>query len=169
MYKNFDFWKCDFIIFADKNPFAVNNVLERGCTLMPRRGENIYKRKDGRWEGRYIKGYYCGKAKYGYVYAKTYSEVKQNSDIFFSAVVISFSALKMSLIFDFTVVAFFVRFIAEFALSIFVLALAILLFSFALSAVSFAISALFLVTLFLYVSIRAIYPPPIISKYFVVI
>ena len=44
---------------------------------MPRRGENIYKRKDGRWEGRYIKGYYCGKAKYGYVYAKTYSEVKQ--------------------------------------------------------------------------------------------
>lgn len=24
---------------------------------MSRRGENIYKRKDGRWEGRYIKGY----------------------------------------------------------------------------------------------------------------
>ena len=24
---------------------------------MPRRGENIRKRKDGRWEGRYIKGY----------------------------------------------------------------------------------------------------------------
>lgn len=24
---------------------------------MPRRGENIYKRKDGRWEGRYIKNY----------------------------------------------------------------------------------------------------------------
>lgn len=23
---------------------------------MPRRGENIYKRKDGRWEGRYIRG-----------------------------------------------------------------------------------------------------------------
>ena len=44
---------------------------------MPRRGENIYKRKDGRWEGRYIKGHSCGKAKYGYVYAKTYSEVKQ--------------------------------------------------------------------------------------------
>ena len=22
---------------------------------MPRRGENIYKRKDGRWEGRYIR------------------------------------------------------------------------------------------------------------------
>lgn len=44
---------------------------------MPRRGENIYKRKDGRWEGRYIKGYSSGKANYGYVYASTYSEVKQ--------------------------------------------------------------------------------------------
>ena len=24
---------------------------------MPRKGENIYKRKDGRWEGRFIKSY----------------------------------------------------------------------------------------------------------------
>lgn len=46
---------------------------------MPRRGENIYKRKDGRWEGRYIKGHDInGKAQYGYVYGKTYSEVKQS-------------------------------------------------------------------------------------------
>lgn len=44
---------------------------------MPRRGENIYKRKDGRWEGRYIKGHSCGKAQYGYVYARTYAETKQ--------------------------------------------------------------------------------------------
>lgn len=44
---------------------------------MPRRGENIYKRKDGRWEGRYIKGRSDGKTQYGYVYARTYSEVKQ--------------------------------------------------------------------------------------------
>lgn len=44
---------------------------------MARKGENIYKRKDGRWEGRYIK---CktgdGKAKYGYVYARSYRETK---------------------------------------------------------------------------------------------
>ena len=44
---------------------------------MPKRGENIYKRKDGRWEGRYIK---CrtlhGRIQYGYVYGKSYSEVK---------------------------------------------------------------------------------------------
>ena len=44
---------------------------------MPRKGENIYKRKDGRWEGRYIKSRTCaGKIVYGYVYAKTYREVK---------------------------------------------------------------------------------------------
>lgn len=44
---------------------------------MPRKGENIYKRKDGRWEGRYIKSRtQAGKATYGYVYAKTYRDVK---------------------------------------------------------------------------------------------
>lgn len=44
---------------------------------MPRKGENIYKRKDGRWEGRIIKGYDInGKAKYRSIYGKTYSEVK---------------------------------------------------------------------------------------------
>lgn len=36
---------------------------------MPRTGENIYKRKDGRWEGCYIKERVGGKAKYGAVYA----------------------------------------------------------------------------------------------------
>lgn len=43
---------------------------------MPKRGENIYKRKDGRWEGRYIKSRIHDKIKYGYVYARTYKEVK---------------------------------------------------------------------------------------------
>lgn len=44
---------------------------------MSRKGENIYKRKDGRWEGRYIKGRNINnKAKYGYVYAHSYREVK---------------------------------------------------------------------------------------------
>lgn len=42
-----------------------------------RRGENIYKRKDGRWEGRYHKGRTVnGRIKYGYVYGKTLHEVK---------------------------------------------------------------------------------------------
>ena len=44
---------------------------------MPRKGENIYKRKDGRWEGRIIKERdISGKAKYISVYGKSYSEVK---------------------------------------------------------------------------------------------
>lgn len=45
---------------------------------MSRRGENIYKRKDGRWEGRYKCGVDdAGKACYRSVYAKTYQEVRE--------------------------------------------------------------------------------------------
>ena len=40
---------------------------------MPRKGENIYKRKDGRWEGRYK----VGTTKYRSIYGKTYQEVKE--------------------------------------------------------------------------------------------
>ena len=44
---------------------------------MPRKGENIYKRKDGRWEGRYIKQYNINnKAVYAYVYGHSYTQVK---------------------------------------------------------------------------------------------
>lgn len=44
---------------------------------MSRRGENIYKRKDGRWEGRYVKGRKAdGKLQYGYIYRKSYKEVQ---------------------------------------------------------------------------------------------
>lgn len=42
------------------------------------KGENIFKRRDGRWEARYIK---CrdatGKIKYGFCYGKTYREAKE--------------------------------------------------------------------------------------------
>ncbi len=44
---------------------------------MPKRGENIHKRKDGRWEARYKKGVDdSGKTLYGSVYGKTYRETK---------------------------------------------------------------------------------------------
>lgn len=44
---------------------------------MSRRGENIYKRKDGRWEGRYTCGFRSdGKPKYRSVYGHSYQEVK---------------------------------------------------------------------------------------------
>lgn len=43
-----------------------------------KKGENIFKRKDGRWEARYIKGYeLSGKIKYGFCYGKTYKEAKE--------------------------------------------------------------------------------------------
>lgn len=43
---------------------------------MPKRGENIYKRKDNRWEGRFPVRQPDGSNKYVSVYAKTYAEVK---------------------------------------------------------------------------------------------
>lgn len=44
---------------------------------MSRRGDNIRKRKDGRWEGRYVISHISnGITKYRSVYGKTYSEVK---------------------------------------------------------------------------------------------
>lgn len=48
---------------------------------MPKAGKNIYKRKDGRWEGRYVREHVNGRAKYGSVYAASYHEVKQKLDI----------------------------------------------------------------------------------------
>jgi len=45
---------------------------------MSRKGENIFHRKDGRWEARYIKERLMdGKYRYGYVYGKSYLEVKK--------------------------------------------------------------------------------------------
>lgn len=47
-------------------------------TEMARRGENIHKRKDGRWEGRYIKARTPeGKIQWGYIYGTAYAEVKR--------------------------------------------------------------------------------------------
>lgn len=50
----------------------------KGDLKMARRGENIYKRKDGRWEGRITKS----DGKYQYLYGKTYKEVKEKMRIF---------------------------------------------------------------------------------------
>ena len=47
---------------------------------MSKKGENIYRRKDGRWEARYIKGYSPeGRARYGYCYGRTYYEAKNKA------------------------------------------------------------------------------------------
>lgn len=45
---------------------------------MPKRGTNIYKRKDGRWEARYVKSVNLdGSKKYGSVYGKSYREARE--------------------------------------------------------------------------------------------
>ncbi len=44
---------------------------------MSKKGENIYKRKDGRWEARYLKS---DSGKYGYCYGRTYKEAKSKSE-----------------------------------------------------------------------------------------
>lgn len=45
---------------------------------MARHGENIYKRKDGRYEGRYVIGKtITGKTRFGYIYGRQYAEVKK--------------------------------------------------------------------------------------------
>lgn len=49
---------------------------------MSRRGDNIHKRKDGRWEGRYKNGFKSdGSIKYSSVYAPTYTECKRKLEI----------------------------------------------------------------------------------------
>lgn len=54
------------------------NISKKECHIMPKRGENIRKRKDGRWEARYEKGrQQNGKIQYGYLYGRTYEEVKK--------------------------------------------------------------------------------------------
>lgn len=48
---------------------------------MSRKGTNVYKRKDGRWEGRYVKGYdISGKRVLGFVYGKTYKEALEKKN-----------------------------------------------------------------------------------------
>ena len=44
---------------------------------MAKRGNNIYHRADGRWEGRY---YHKGTQKYKSVYGKSYTETKEKLD-----------------------------------------------------------------------------------------
>lgn len=64
-----------------RHPFTVKILVKMEVQFMPRTGENIYKRKDGRWEGRYIKERVDGKARYGAVYARSYKEVKEKLEL----------------------------------------------------------------------------------------
>ena len=56
---------------------TTKRALEASLVFVSRKGLNIYKRKDGRWEARYIKSRNAlGKPKYGYLYASSYREVR---------------------------------------------------------------------------------------------
>ena len=65
---------------------------------MPRKGENIRKRKDGRWEARYEK---CrdqnGRIQYGYLYGRTYEAVKKKSWLFYVRII--FKTLRESVMY----------------------------------------------------------------------
>lgn len=50
---------------------------------MARRGENIFKRKDGRWEARVIECRSNGKRAYRSLYGKTYTEVKAKKEEYY--------------------------------------------------------------------------------------
>lgn len=55
----------------------------KGISVMGRRGENIRKRKDGRWEARVIYAHdLSGKAKYRSFYGRTYLEAKKKKNEF---------------------------------------------------------------------------------------
>ena len=66
--------------FVEKNFYSGQNCSHywKEVCLMSRKGESIFKRKDGRWEGRYIKSRnQQGKAIYGYVYGSSYGKAKE--------------------------------------------------------------------------------------------
>lgn len=66
--------------FADGGRCRAGRNKDRRKRKMSRKGENIFKRKDGRWEARYIRGYDAdGKARYGYCYAKSYAVAKDKA------------------------------------------------------------------------------------------
>lgn len=53
---------------------------------MSRKGENIRKRKDGRWEARYVKPDNNGGTTLGYVYADSYAKVKNKRQEFLNEI-----------------------------------------------------------------------------------
>ena len=76
---------------------------------MPRYGENIYRRKDGRWEGRYIAMRLPdGKAKYKSVYGKTHDIVKKKQ-----MAAIQTLAKEPTVTCDLTVKELFARYLAQ--------------------------------------------------------
>lgn len=63
-----------------QDSLSSNDIQER-VIFTPKKGTNIYKRKDGRWEARYLKSInQDGKRIYGSVYGKTFDEAKRKQE-----------------------------------------------------------------------------------------
>lgn len=66
-----------FFYYGHDNGHVPQSISDRKGVYMPKRGSNIYKRKDGRWEARYVKAINAdGTKKYASVYAGSYREAK---------------------------------------------------------------------------------------------
>lgn len=62
--------------------FCGQIIVNLGGIVMARKGENIHKRKDGRWEARIRITKLNGKTSYHSIYGKTYSEVKEKKEYY---------------------------------------------------------------------------------------
>lgn len=69
--------------------------------FMARKGENIHKRYDGRWEARVIIGHdENGKAKYKYLSGKTYTDVRNKKNQYIANSAITKNRVKSKIIFN---------------------------------------------------------------------
>jgi hypothetical protein len=71
-------------MFTHILPFVVRIrgqiIIQERTNTMSRKGENIRRRKDGRWEARcLVTKVSTGKKKYIYLYAKSYAEVREKN------------------------------------------------------------------------------------------
>lgn len=68
--------RCD--VYSQSRHSSRQQGSMRGVFFCVQKRREYYKRKDGRWEGRYIKERSAdGKARYAYVYGKSYADAKQ--------------------------------------------------------------------------------------------
>lgn len=70
------------MVFSNKPSNKPSTIYAEGENTMAKRGENIYLRKDGRYEGRYVIGKKSnGRTAFGYVYGRKYTDVKRKLEL----------------------------------------------------------------------------------------
>lgn len=77
----------------------IGNYKERYAILDTKKVKGVYKRNDGRWEARYVKGYSeKGRAVYGAVYGQTEDEVIEKRNAIYSVTEEKPAPVKMNLL-----------------------------------------------------------------------